>query len=256
MFLRYQNAKFQRRSRVEDPSSVTNKVWSDEYLKITYREILDYQLSLSCRPVKDQVIVELGSAGGITKLLYPGILTTDVRIQEGVDYELNMDFSLPFMNESVDCIVAKDVLHHISDAQAHFLEVERVLKIGGSVIYADPNWNVVSKLVFTFLHPEVFDDKQVEWKFHSPDPMYSNQAIPWIIFVRDLEVFNSLNPQLKAEILSKRMNGLSFLLSGGVMNRSLIPSRVLLQLRSFESSKNLLMAIFGTIRFIQVTKIK
>jgi SAM-dependent methyltransferase len=183
---------------------------------MTYKEILDFQLSLSLRPLKDQVVVELGSAGGITKLLYPEILTSDVRMQTGVDFELNDDFSLPFVDGSVDLIVAKDVLHHISDPQSHFLEIDRVLKLGGSVVYADPNWNTVSKLVFTFFHPEVFDDKQTGWKFNSPDPMYSNQAIPYIIFVRDIQIFNSLNPKLRAKIYSKRMNGLSFLLSGGL----------------------------------------
>jgi SAM-dependent methyltransferase len=256
MFLKYQNAKFRKRSRVEDPNVVQNKVWSDQYLKLTYKEILDFQLSLSFRPPKDQVVVELGSAGGITKLLYPKILTTDVRKQEGVDYVLNEDFSLPFLDESVDLIVAKDVLHHISDPQAHFLEIARVLKLGGSVVYADPNWNMVSKLVFTFFHPEVFDDKQTEWKFNSSDPMYSNQALPYIIFVRDIEIFNSLNPKLRAIIHSKKMNGLSFLFSGGVMNRSFISSTVLLTLRRFEISKNFLMSVFGTIRIIQVTKVE
>ena len=256
MFLKYQNAKFRKRSRLEDPDVVQDKVWSDLYLRLTYKEILDLQLSLSLRPLNDQVVVELGSAGGITKLLYPQILTTDVRKQEGVDYVLNKDFSLPFSDESVDLIVAKDVLHHIADPQAHFLEIARVLKLGGSVVYADPNWSMVSKLVFTFFHPEVFDDKQTEWKFDSPDPMYSNQAIPYIIFVRDIEIFNSLNPKLRSKIHSKRMNGLSFLLSGGVFNRSFIPSRMLLALRRFEISKNFLMTVFGTIRVIQITKIE
>lgn len=256
MFLKYQNAKFRKRSRQEDPNLVQNKVLSDQYLQMTYKEILDFQLSLSLRPLKDQVVVELGSAGGITKLLYPEILTSDVRMQDGVDFELNDDFSLPFVDGSVDLIVAKDVLHHISDPQSHFLEIDRVLKLGGSVVYADPNWNTVSKLVFTFFHPEVFDDKQTGWKFNSPDPMYSNQAIPYIIFVRDIQIFNSLNPKLRAKIYSKRMNGLSFLLSGGVMNRSFIPSTVLLRLRRFEVGKNFLMAVFGTIRVIQVTKVE
>jgi len=256
MFLKYQNDKFRKRSRVEDPNFVQSKVLSDHYLQLTYKEIIDFQLSLSLRPLKDQVVVELGSAGGITKLLYPEILTTDVRMQNGIDYELNEDFSLPFADESVDLIVAKDVLHHISDPQAHFLEIERVLKLGGSVVYADPNWNMVSKFVFTFFHPEVFDDKQTGWKFNSPDPMYSNQAIPYIVFVRDIKIFESLNPKLGVKIHSKRMNGLSFLLSGGVMNRSFIPSRVLLSLRRFEVSKNFLMALFGTIRIIQITRVE
>ena len=101
--------------------------------------------------------MELGSAGGITKEYYPDILTTDVRIQDGVDFELDSDFSLPFADASVDCIIAKDVLHHISDPNAHFQEINRVLKSGGTVIYTEPNWNFVSRLVFTFFHPEVFN---------------------------------------------------------------------------------------------------
>ena len=211
MFLGFQNRKFGKRDRVEDPNFVSHKVLSDEYLREIYRDIVEEQLSLkTSKNLDSNVVVELGSAGGITKKISPEIYTTDVRIQDGVDFELNSDFSLPFLDTSVDCIIAKDVLHHISDPNAHFQEINRVLKVGGTVIYTEPNWNFVSRLVFTFFHPEVFNRNQVEWSFPSSDPMYSNQALPYIIFVRDLEIFEDLYPNFEVTIHPKRMNGLSF----------------------------------------------
>jgi SAM-dependent methyltransferase len=256
MFINWQLNKFENRRRIEDASSTRAKVLSDPFLKASYEDILDCQIGL-LEPVESLGgIAELGSAGGITKLRYKDITTTDVRLGDGVDCLLNLDFTLPFEDSSLSGIIAKDVLHHISDPESHFTEVKRVLRNGGVIVYAEPNWNLVSRFVFTFFHPEPFDKNQHSWKFKSDDPMYSNQALPFIIFVRDFDLFKSRFPEFKLEIKDETFNGLSFLLSGGVMQRTLIPSWLLLALKRLETGSNFLMAHFGTLRIISLTKIE
>jgi SAM-dependent methyltransferase len=150
MFNAWQLRKFEKRRRVEDPNLSRSKVLADPFLLASYEDVLNFQLDLLLPIAHPGKIVELGSAGGITKLVNEKIITTDVRQCEGVDFLLNADFTLPFANSSLSGIIAKDVLHHISDPESHFAEVKRVLKSGGVAIYAEPNWNFVSKLVLTF----------------------------------------------------------------------------------------------------------
>lgn len=254
MFTGWQLRKFEKRRRIEDPDHSRTTVLGDPFLRASYEDILHSQLSLLAPLAQPRTIVELGSSGGITKLVQSDIITTDVRASEGIDFILNTDLTLPFASSSVSGIIAKDVLHHISDAQSHFVEIKRVLKSGGMAIYVEPNWNFVSRVVFTFMHPEPFEPKQIDWKFKSQDPMYSNQALPYIIFVRDADHFNFLFPELEVVIEKKALNGLSFLLSGGVMQRTFLSHRVLLLLKRFESKNKFLMALFGTSRIIKITK--
>lgn len=256
MRIKWQLNKFKKRRRIEDAISTRANVLSDPFLKASYEDILDFQINLLEPLESGSKIVELGSAGGITKLRYENITTTDIRQGEGIDCLLNLDFTLPFEDASLSGIIAKDVLHHISDPESHFIEVKRVLRNGGAVVYAEPNWNLVSRFVFTFFHPEPFDANQLSWKFKSEDPMYSNQALPFIIFVRDLDLFRSRFPEFRVEIKQETFNGLSFLLSGGVMQRTLIPSKLLLAFKRLEIRNRFLMARFGTIRVIKLTKIE
>jgi SAM-dependent methyltransferase len=254
MFTDWQLRKFEKRRRIEDPDLSRSIVLGDPFLLASYKDILHAQLSLLAPLAHPRTIVELGSSGGITKLVQREVITTDVRQSDGIDCILNVDLTLPFASSSVSGIIAKDVLHHISDPESHFMEIKRVLKSGGMAIYVEPNWNFVSRVVFTFMHPEPFESKQIDWKFKSQDPMYSNQALPYIIFVRDVDRFKSLFPELEVVIEKKTLNGLSFLLSGGVMQRTFLSHRVLLLLKRFESKSKILMVLFGTSRIIKITK--
>ena len=228
---RFQDKKFQKRRRDEDPEKVRIRILNDVFLKTIYADILQHQLSfLKSRIAQPCVILELGSAGGITKTLRTDIITCDVRASTGVDVILGKDFALPLGESSADLVIAKDVLHHISNPIAHFDEVTRILKPGASVIYAEPNWNLLSRIVFKFFHPEPFNPNQLTWEFDSLDPMYSNQALPYILFVRDIELFRTLYPSLIPAIHRSEINGLSFLLSGGVLNRNFVTSWLLLNI--------------------------
>jgi SAM-dependent methyltransferase len=177
-------------------------------------------------------VVEIGAAGGITKDIFPWIETTDVRPAAGVDRVVD-GARLPYPDESLDGILAKDALHHIADPKGHFREVARVLRPGARATYLEPNWNLLSRAVFRWLHPEPFDDSVQEWTRVSTDPMDSNQALAYLAFERDRSQFRSLCPSLDV-VAMKRTNGAAFLLSGGVHTRTPLPSALLLRLRRYE----------------------
>jgi SAM-dependent methyltransferase len=252
-----QSAKFGKRKRNEDPDEFRDIIKADKYLFSIYSEILNVAFDHLClkeiRSSKYSVL-ELGSSGGITSELNPKIITTDIRKAVGVNAMVN-GMSLPFIDESLDGIIAKDILHHIPDPVPHFAEVVRTLKPGGKIVYIEPNWNLLSTLVFTYLHPEVFDKKQKSWKRESKGPMDANQALAWIVFVRDSDDFKRMYPELTVTIFAPQY-GLSYLLAGGVYNRSFIPSNLLLKLGIMENRSKTWMKFAGLNRFIVVEKKK
>ena len=253
--MKFQDWKFENRSRNENPENFRKNVLSDVYLSWVYTEIYrNMMLLLDISKVANPKILEIGSAGGITDLLNPSVVTSDVRQSPGVLKIIDATKMTDVTDGSLDGILAKDVLHHLPNPEAHFSEVLRVLKVGGSIIYAEPNWNVLSRFVFSLFHPEPFQKGQKHWKFESLDPMYSNQALSWIIFERDLVKFTREFPAFEVSKLKQPINGVAFLLSGGVNRRTPISGKLLKRLGMMEMKHEFLMRQTGLLRFIKMTK--
>jgi hypothetical protein len=201
--------------------------------------------------------MEIGAAGGITKVVWPEVITTDVRVSPGVDFEMSAE-KIDAEDNSVHVLFGMDALHHARNPRAHFVELQRVLVSGGNAIYIEPNWNFFSRLCFKvllkYLHPEPYDTKQQDWEIKNDDPMMGNQAQGFNIFVRDEEKFHKDFPNLRIEILQP-LKGLSFLLSGGVHTRLPIPSAILLKLYRFEEGNRRWISNFGLGRIIRLTKV-
>jgi SAM-dependent methyltransferase len=256
MLTKFQEKQFRKRFRNENADQTAEKIAKDHYLSFIYRSILDDLLEGLQIPAASRasIIVEIGSAGGITKRIYPEILTCDVRKFRDVD-RMIFDNKLPFDSKSLQGIIGKDVLHHIPDIKRHLEEVYRTLKVGGSAIYSEPNWNFLSRFIYVFIHPEPFIRKARDWGFDSNDPMYSNQALPYIVFVRDSDMLKLMFPDLTFEVLQPTI-ALSFLFSGGVYSRTRIPSWFLLSFAKLERKSKIWMRFFGLNRIIRVTKIR
>jgi SAM-dependent methyltransferase len=221
-----------------------------------YKLIIDYAYNnlISDLPDKFSIrILELGSSGGITHDLYPEVITSDIRNSSDLDAMVD-GMSLPFRDNSLDGIIAKDILHHLPDPLKHFKEVNRTLKAGAKVVYIEPNWNRLSRIIFTIFHPEPFDSNQRDWIRESQGPMDSNQALAQIIFERDIEIFRDMFPHLSVSI-SEPLYSLSFLLAGGVYSRSKFPAKMLVKLARFEGKSKIWMKIFGLNRIIVLQKI-
>jgi len=249
-----QTRRFEGRRRIEDPIATVLKIRSDEYLMFHYKNCVSELLSAvgALEKAPDDLVLELGSAGGVTKELYPYVVTTDIRESPGVDRIVDAE-KLPFPDLSVSAIIAKDVFHHLPNVADHLKEVRRVLRPGGKIAYLEPNWNLFSRLLFTFVHPEPFFACSPTWEFDSDDPMFSNQALAYIVFDRDLSRFQETFPDFSAK-LDRPHNGLAFVLSGGVYSRNFVSSSLLIRLSQIEKKIPFARDHFGTNRLIVLTK--
>ncbi len=166
-------------------------------------------------------IVELGSGGSYLKSLEPALVTSDV--VPGIAERVVDGRRLPFADGSVRALLMTHVFHHIPDVDAFFKEAQRALVPGGVISMIEVAHTPFARLFFKNFHHEPYDDAAQEWSFAQQDPMMDcNQALTWMIFVRDRARFNRGHPGLVVEKL-ELMPWLAYLSSGGVTLRYLIP---------------------------------
>jgi SAM-dependent methyltransferase len=166
-------------------------------------------------------LLELGSGGSTLKELCPEVITSDV--VEGVAERVIDARSLPFPDASLRAIFLTHAFHHIPDAEQFLREAERVLVPGGVVSMIEVPHTRFARFFFTRFHPEPYDDRAPKWAFHQADVMLeSNQALSWNVFFRDRDRFQQLFPGLQVEPPTL-LPWFSYVLSGGVTRRNLIP---------------------------------
>lgn len=171
-------------------------------------------------------VLELGSGGGFLKDFIPDLITSEVLAVPGVDLVADGQ-RLPFQNKSLCAIVMLDVLHHLPEVRHFFSEAQRCVKPGGVVAMVEPWVTGWSKIVYHYLHQEPFKPGAKEWHFPTGGPLsQANSALPWIVFQRDRHLFKRQFPcWCLNEIL---LNGaFSYLLSGGVSYRRLLPEAII-----------------------------
>jgi SAM-dependent methyltransferase len=220
---------------LKETSLANFKVGSREYFAAQKRLILNRPLLKWCydqwyahlledaRSVpKKGVLLELGSGGSYLKDLEPSVITSDV--VDGVADQVVDGRSLPFPENSVQALFLTHVLHHIPDVDAFFKEAERTLVPGGVISMIEVAHTPFARFFFRNFHPEPYRDDLLEWPFAQHDSMMdSNQALSWMIFVRDRQKFEKLHPGLKIES-SSFLPWFSYLLAGGVTGKCLVPS--------------------------------
>jgi len=182
--------------------------------------------------------VELGSGAGFFKSLRPELVTSDIRKGPHIDLALDaQNMSLP--DDSVRCIYAINVFHHLPDPDHFFSELCRVLRPGGGCILIEPHGGFGSALLHRHLHSsERFDPDAQSWQTADIGGPLSgaNQALAYIVFERDLARFQSRYGEY-LEIVHRgySLNALRYLLSGGLNFRQLFPSAFDPILRGLES---------------------
>ena len=171
--------------------------------------------------------IELGSGAGFFKKYRDSIITSDVRNSVDFDLELNA-LDMKLKSNTVRCIYAINVFHHLPEPDLFFNELQRVLKPGGGCILIEPHNGFFSRLIHTHLHSdEHFDVDADGWVTRQISGPLSgaNQALAHIVFSRDFAKFSSKYGNI-FEIVYRgyELNGLRYLLSGGVNFRQLFPS--------------------------------
>jgi len=173
-------------------------------------------------PAGKKSVLEIGAGAGFFHEFIPGLITSDILSCQGIDVQLSA-LKLPFATGSLRAIVMTDALHHIPHVENFLEEAIRCLQQGGAIILIEPWVSWWSKIIYSNFHHEPFMPESREWNFHSGGPLSSaNGALPWIVFERDRAVFENKFPELKVRSVEPMMP-FSYLLSGGVSLRSLMP---------------------------------
>ena len=169
--------------------------------------------------------VEIGAGVSFFKKLYPGIVATDVKRSDNLDMVLdaqNMDLG----NASVRAFYGLNCFHHFPEPCKFFDELKRVLVPGGGCVLIEPYFGMVAERFYKNVHEsETFDSTQREWENNALGfCSNANQALSYIVFVRDRLKFERLFPELEIVVQKPIHNYLRYLLCGGLNFRQILPS--------------------------------
>jgi hypothetical protein len=115
------------------------------------------------------------------------------------------------------------VLHHIPNLDAFFHEAQRALVPGGVITMIEVAHTPFARFFFKNFHHEPYRDNLQAWSFGQQDSMMdSNQALSWMVLVRDRAKFEAKFPSLRIEHFAFTP-WFTYLISGGVTMRDIIP---------------------------------
>jgi SAM-dependent methyltransferase len=180
--------------------------------------------------------LELGSGGGFLQELDPSVVTSDVKEVQGIDRVIDAQ-DLPFGDGELDVIFAMHVLHHIPDVRRFLHEAERCLAPGGGIVCVEPYWSPLATLMYRRFHPEPFDPQAPTWGFESTGPLSSNQALSYLMLERDRPALIREFPGFDV-IRHDPFGGPSYLLTGGIWKRAVLPASWLTRLWDWEDRRS------------------
>jgi SAM-dependent methyltransferase len=169
--------------------------------------------------------LEIGSGSGFMSDVYPDVVTSDLKPLPFVQLVCRGE-RMPVRDASLRAVYAINTFHHLPSPASFFRELERVLAPGGGAVFIEPYFGPAAQFLFKRLHAsETFDTAATSWDSDPAAGPFSraNQALSYIVFVRDRDRFAREFPQL--ELLTDRPHThLRYLLSGGVNFRQLVPN--------------------------------
>jgi SAM-dependent methyltransferase len=166
-------------------------------------------------------VLELGSGANYVKLIDPSVITSDV--VAGSDMVVDGQ-ALPFGAEELRAIFLTHVFHHVPEPERFLDEAIRTLVPGGVVAFIDVAHTPLARLLFGKFHPEAYDGSIHDWKLDPSGPYGgANQAMSWVVFVRDKARFEARFPALRVECV-EFLPWFGYLISGGLTRRNLVPS--------------------------------
>jgi SAM-dependent methyltransferase len=203
--------------------------------KPVLRRVYDdwYRAIQTALPPASARVLEIGSGTGALACVLPRLIKSDIRPTP--DLGLRLDACrLPFADACLEGIVMTNVLHHLPRPRDFLRDAARTLSIGGRLIMIEPWVSRWSSVVYRRFHHEPFDTLTADWGFPPGRPMTAaNGALPWIIFQRDRVTFDQEFPTLEVERIEPGWP-FSYLLSGGVSMRSMVPAAAARMLCDFE----------------------
>lgn len=206
---------------VDDPQTTALRrdiIQEKTFLRSLYSEW--YRRLVTALPQKGAVL-ELGSGAGFFSDFRPEVITSEIFPVPNIHLVADA-CRLPFSDDALAAIVMTDVFHHIPNVKSFFSEATRCVRPGGKLLMIEPWRTRWSERVYTHFHPEPFLP-HAGWDIPLSGPLSgANGALPWIVFERDRKIFEELYPDWQV-VKVEPMMPLSYLVSGGVSLRSLMP---------------------------------
>lgn len=168
--------------------------------------------------------IEIGAGIAPIRNSYPDVMATDIVFGPGLDRALNAE-NMDLETDSVRVVFGQNCFHHFPHPHKFFLELERVLQPGGGVILLEPYYGPFASFLFKRLFKtEGYDKEFPSWETPVLGPMNgANQALSYIVFVRDRQEFERKFPSLQIVHQQPCANYLKYLASGGLNFRQLCP---------------------------------
>jgi SAM-dependent methyltransferase len=147
-----------RRINLEAERAFQNRQTTDGYVREAQSKFywatlpsINKHLQRTCEVIAGKHVLEIGCASGIDAVTYAqharhyvGVDISDEAIGNARGLAIsNAEFlcadghQLPMADQSVDCVIANSLLHHLDLHQA-LKEVSRVLKAGGLLVFREP----------------------------------------------------------------------------------------------------------------------
>lgn len=198
--------------------------------------------------------LEIGSGSGYVKLLDPGVITSDI-VPGHSDMIVDAE-SLPFPDGSLRGILLTHVFHHIPHVDRFLKEAQRTLVPGGVITMIDVAHTAFARVVFGKFHPEAYDHEAKNWELDASGPYGgANQAMSWIVFIRDRSRFERLYPALRVEAVNY-LPWLGYLLSGGATRRNFVPGSAVPIIKGLDTATSVLNSICALHWHIRIRKVR
>jgi len=168
--------------------------------------------------------IELGAGIAPMRESYADVVATDVMESPQSDRILDAE-AMDLADNSVRTIYGQNCFHHFPHPDRFFKELVRVLTPGGGAILLEPYYGPAATFMYKRLFAtEGFDKTYHSWDTPAMGPMNgANQALSYIIFVRDRAEFMRKYPALEIIYQAPIGNYLKYLFSGGLNFRQLLP---------------------------------
>lgn len=170
------------------------------------------------------IAIELGAGVAPMRDSFPEVLSTDIVPAAHLDFVMDAQ-KMALAANSVKVVYAQNSFHHFPDPERFLSELERVLVSGGGAVILEPYYGPVATFIFRRLfRTEGFDKEFPTWETPSSGPMNgANQALSYIVFVRDRKKLAARFPSLQLVHGEPVGNYLRYLGSGGLNFRQVVP---------------------------------
>jgi len=168
--------------------------------------------------------VEIGAGSSLFKHFFPAVISSDIKPAPHLDMVVDAQ-DMPFEDGSVRGIYGINCFHHFPQPEQFLRELDRVLAPGGGCVIIDPHYGAIATRFYERLfESEHFNKAQLGWTADSITVMRgANQALSYIVLVRDRDLFRSRFPTLEIVYEKPMRNYARYVLSGGLNFRSLLP---------------------------------